>query len=554
MPIDRNDLITLLKRMHLFRGIDEINLSALLDYFEIVNFQPGQRVFEQGEDADKFYIIFQGRLKVSRYTAGTHHSAQVGFLEEGDYLGHEVLAEDWPRQVTIEAITDAVLLQLSVPNFKTILSLLPNLPPRLQMILDSYRLMLNTNFGWLDPEETVYFVARRHILFLFTHILPPLVLGTLTIPFFFFMSLSGGLAVTSLIMTIIATLVTLAWLIWAWVDWSNDYYIVTSRRIIYQERVILLYDSRQESPMEAVQSTSSRTTQVGRILKYGNVAIRTYIGTILFRSVSNPELVMALLQEHQARAQINMRRAEQRLMETMIKRRIFNGPPEPVITSKPVMSPVKPYKVQSFLSDMFHLRIEMDGTILYRTHWFILLKKTWLPGTLLLGLFAVWLMAAFGLFTLLSQGAVTALVMMVGTIIFGWWFYQYLDWHNDVYLITPEQVVDVNKKPLGKEERQAAPIKNILSIEYKRFGILGLFLNFGTVFIRVGDQELTFDDVFNPSEVQRELFNRLAARTHAEKQNAQEGERQRMADWVVAYHSVTERNQPPRTPPAHTGF
>ena len=554
MPIDRNDLITLLKRMHLFRGIDEINLSALLDYFEIVNFQPGQRVFEQGEDADKFYIIFQGRLKVSRYTTGTPQSAQVGFLEEGDYLGHEVLAEDWPRQVTIEAISDAVLLQLSVPNFKAIISLLPILSPRLQMILDSYRLMLNTNFGWLDPEETVYFVARRHILFLFTHILPPLVLGTLTIPFFFFMSLSGGLAVTSLIMTIIVTLVTLAWLIWAWVDWSNDYYIVTSRRIIYQERVILLYDSRQESPMEAVQSTSSRTTQVGRILKYGNVAIRTYIGTILFRSVSNPELVMALLQEHQARAQINMRRAEQRLMETMIKRRIFNGPPEPVITTTPVMSPVKPNKVQNFLSDMFHLRIEMGGTILYRTHWFILLKKTWLPGTLLLGLFALWLIAAFGLFTLLSLGAVTALTILVGTIIFGWWFYQYLDWHNDVYLITPEQIVDVNKKPLGKEERQAAPMKNILSIEYKRLGILGLFLNFGTVYIRVGDQELTFDDVFNPSEVQRELFNRLAARTHAEKQNAQDGERQRMADWVAAYHSVTEHNQPPRTPPAQTGF
>jgi hypothetical protein len=163
-------------------------------------------------------------------------------------------------------------------------------------------------------------------------------------------------------------------------------------------------------------------------------------------------------------------------------------------------------------------------------------------------------MTAFGLFTLISLGGMTALILMLGMIIGGWWFYNYLDWHNDIYLITPEQIVDVNKKPLGKEERRAAPVKNILSIEYKRLGILGLFLNFGTVYIRVGDQQLTFDNVFNPSEVQRELFNRLAARTFAEKQAAQENERQRLADWVAAYHRVSHRDQPPRTPPARSGF
>ena len=102
-------------------------------------------------------------------------------------------------------------------------------------------------------------------------------------------------------------------------------------------------------------------------------------------------------------------------------------------------------------------------------------------------------------------------------VIFGWWLYQYIDWHNDVYLITSDQVVDVNKKPLGHEDRQAAPLKNILGIEYKRLGIIGLLLNFGTVFIRVGDRQLTFDQVFNPSEVQRELFHRLTAKNYARK-------------------------------------
>lgn len=550
MPIDRSDLIKLFKQIHLFRGIDDLQLSAAVAYFEELDVKAGDLVFEQGEDSNTFYIIYHGRLNVSRYTAETHQSHQIGFVEDGDYIGQEVLAEEWPRQVTVTAATDATLLVIDVPNFKTLLNVIPALSSRLQMMLDSYRLMLNTKFAWLDPEEYVYFVARRHILFLFLHIVPPIAVGILTLPvLYLFLSTVPLLATTSIFFIGLALLTLAAWFAWGWIDWSNDYYIVTNRRIIYQERVILLYDTRQESPLNAIQSTSVNSTQIGRILGYGNVAIRTYIGTILFRGISDPQQVMALIQEQQARAQVSSRRAELSQMEKLIEGRIFGGQPTPQPAAPP-KSPVKTSPVQDFLSDLFHLRRDIGGTILFRTHWFYLLRKTWVPALLLFGLFAIWLLTAFGVFTLMSLLSVTVLVFGFGLVVGGWWLYQYLDWHNDVYLITPEQIVDVNKKPLGKEERRAAPIKNILSIEYKRLGILGLVLNFGTVYIRVGDQQLTFDEVYNPSEVQRELFNRLAARTHAEKVAAQENERQRMIDWVAAYHRVTQRSQPPRTPPA----
>ena len=125
----------------------------------------------------------------------------------------------------------------------------------------------------------------------------------------------------------------------------------------------------------------------------------------------------------------------------------------------------------------------------------------------------------------------------------GWWFYEYMDWHNDIYVISADQVVDVSRKPLGTEKRDAAPVKNILSIEYKRLGILGLLLNFGTIYIRVGDKQLTFDEVYNPSEIQRELFDRLAAKNHSEKMASQEAERQRMAEYLGAYHRVVQRHR-----------
>ncbi len=128
---------------------------------------------------------------------------------------------------------------------------------------------------------------------------------------------------------------------------------------------------------------------------------------------------------------------------------------------------------------------------------------------------------------------------LIGLGISLWWLYIFLDWHNDIYLIDNEQVVDISRKPLGEEERRAALIRNILSVEYQRIGVIGLLLNFGTVFIRIGEAEFTFDNVFNPSEVQRELFNRIALRTVHEREQQADIERQRMAEWIAAYHRLT---------------
>lgn len=547
MPVERSAIIALLKRVHLFRGVDEQKLDAAISLMEQVDLPAASAIFQQGDDPDYFYIILNGRVRITRYNREEQQFLQLGFMEEDDYFGEEMLESNWPRQISTETATDATLIRISVPNFITLLEQIPTLSPRLQFILDSYRLMLNTHFAWHDPEETIYFIARKHVAFLWLRILPPTISGIIFIPLFLFLYLRTPLSVTMLALLVLVTLATIVWWIWEYVDWTNDYYIITNRRVIYQERVVLLYDSRQESPIEAVQSTSTNTTQMGRWLGYGNVAIRTYIGTILFRSVNNPGQIMAMMQEQQSRAQSSQRRAELRAMESTIERKIGAVPPPPAPPKMPTPPPITPF--QRFISDLLHLRYEIGGTILYRTHWFILLGKIWAPSLLLLALLLINFARLLNKFVILSMLATCGLTSFAGLTVFLWWLYQYIDWHNDIYLITPDQVVDVYKKPLGRENRQAAPLKNILSIEYKRMGLIGLILNYGTVFIRVGDQTLAFDDVFNPAEVQRELFHRLAAKNFAERQATAEGERQRMADWIAAYHRVAQRSQPPRTPP-----
>ncbi len=573
MPIDRSGLINSFKRIHLFRGVDDQRIGAIVDMVEQVELQAGTAIFNEGDDPDYFYIVASGRVRISRYSASEQQAIPIGFREEEDYFGEEVLESNWPRQISAEAVTDVILLRMSVPVLVAMLEQVNPLSHRLQMILDSYRLMLRKRFAWLDPEETVYYIARRHMLFLWLKILPPIALAFILIPLLFTLLIGTKFSMTVLLLFLFTTGVLLFWLVWNFIDWTNDYYLVTNNRVIYQERVILFYDSRQESPMPAVQSTQTNTSQWGRWLGYGNVAIRTYIGTILFRSVSMPEQVMALIQEQQARAQYGQYRSELRTIKSTIEQRIRSGPQAPVPFT-PARPTTQPSPMRQFLSSMFHLRYESGGTITYRTHIIILLKKIGAPSLLLIGLALLLFASASSRFAMLSVQATCGLVFVLGLVIFGWWFYQYMDWHNDVYLITQDQVVDVNKKPLGHEQRQAAPLKNILGIEYKRLGIIGLIFNYGTVYIRVGDKQLTFDDVFKPSEVQRELFHRLTAKTNADKQAEAATERRRLADWFATYNewlrenpqqglgyssgenrarnpdSTSENSQPPNPPPS----
>jgi len=135
-----------------------------------------------------------------------------------------------------------------------------------------------------------------------------------------------------------------------------------------------------------------------------------------------------------------------------------------------------------------------------------------------------------------------------------WWVYQYVDWTNDIFQVSPDQIVDIDKTPFGTEERRAAPLENILSTEYQRIGFLGNIFNFGTVYIVVGGSKLEFQDVADPATVQSDIDRRRMARVAAKNAALAAAERERIAEWLVTYHRNVDEfrriegeqgNQPP---------
>lgn len=546
MALESWQIVTFLSGLHLFRGIEEERLQWIAGQMTELRLREEELVYEEGQEPNNLYFIFEGRVQMTRYRRGLPEQEEMlGFLDQGDYFGLEVLEARAVRRTTVQTTTAVVLLCFSSEALHEVFAQVPELIPRLDLMIASFHLMLRTNLGWANPEEYVLYIARKHSFFLWARLLPLILLSTIVVGLF--LGLYGTLGLSLFLILMTGALVVAGGVgLWIYVDWSNDYYIVTARRVVFQERIVLLYDSRQESPMEQVQSTEVDRSYLGQLLGFGNVRIRTYTGVINFQAVRLPEEVEKIIQEQIKRVQSTLRQAEIRSIEETIARRIGllparSAPPREAAPAKPAPTPM-----QRFMADLFHLRYEYGDTIQYRTHWWILISRIWLVTILLLGVVFTSLFLLVK--TALGQmpegfpvvGAFLGL-MLLGLGLFFWWAYIYLDWHNDRYLITSDQVVDINRKPLGKEERRAAPIRNILSVEFKRLGIIGLLLNFGTVYIRIGDTLFTFDNVYNPSEVQHELFHRMAVRSVRERQQQAEAERQRMADWISAYDRLTRR-------------
>ena len=193
---------------------------------------------------------------------------------------------------------------------------------------------------------------------------------------------------------------------------------------------------------------------------------------------------------------------------------------------------------------MFKLRYEASGTIIYRKHWFVLLKQVWQPTLLFLFGFAVivwrtvdWVQP--GGQSGLDKSFISIVAVML-VFVLGWWLYQYVDWSNDIFQVTEDQIFDIDRKPLGREERKSALLDNIQATEYERAGFLQVLLNYGNVYITVGATHMTFFDVFDPPSVQQDIDRRRMARVERKKQSDLADERNRIADWFAAYHRSTE--------------
>ncbi len=196
---------------------------------------------------------------------------------------------------------------------------------------------------------------------------------------------------------------------------------------------------------------------------------------------------------------------------------------------------------QWLFADFVRVRHEVGGTITYRKHWLILLQKLILPlFALVLSIIFVVAIITHNLIQVdYTMGLVAGYFLIF--VAAGMLVYQYIDWRNDLFQLTPNQVIDLDRKPFGRESRRSAPLENILSIEYERRGFIPMLFNYGTVYITIGNTQLTFNNVYQPSVVQQDIFTRMGE--HAKERDDRNTmlERERVAQWFKVFQEEAER-------------
>jgi CRP-like cAMP-binding protein len=552
VPVELPARIAFLKKIHLFQGLEEDEYVAIAEELQEFPVPKDGVVFKQDSKADSFYLIYGGSVRIVRRQ--NNKEIQLARLVKEDYFGEMALVEKRRRSATVVALADTLLLVLSRQNFEKLYKQKPHLRSNLSIAIRSRQLARQLQFKWLRSDEVVYFLARKHPIILSQNLTLPMV--TLLVPIGLFYSWFAMVHLTLVLIAAIASLIgILGWIAWRWIDWGNDYYIVTNQRVVWLEKVVGIYDSRQESPLSTVLSIGIETTPAGRALDYGNVIVRTFVGRIPFNHVNHPNQAAKMIEEYWQRTREAAVGLEKEAMKDAIRKRLgIPVTPKPKVEEVSTVSslPKRFNWLRLIGSDTLKLRYETGESVIYRKHWFVLIQQAWMP---LAGILAVFGLLLWRLIKL-AQSPQEALIQFVNgrfmpdpdaltlllalVPLFGWLIYEVIDWSNDKFEVTPEQIIDIDRKPFGTESRSAAQLENILGTEYKRIGILGNLFNFGTVYITVGGTKLAFEDVMDPATVQSDINRRRVARMEKKTQSAVAADRERMAEWLATYHKSAQ--------------
>lgn len=559
MPEDTKRIRALLKNLRLFDELDDDQLERIAASTRPIILNEGEPLLVD-EKRCPFFIVVSGQVRYTTTSRGSEGPSYM--LKQGDFFGADAVLYGKQRSFSLTALKPALLFSIELEPLRLLLNTIPKLTKNVKKQLAWYNLIHSKPFSWLGEAETVKLVCRKHPAYLFVTELLPLVIAWAGVLVILFATLISTTSFRLAMGWFGAGMVGVAvlWAAWRFFDWGNDYYIVTDERIVWMERTMALYDSRQEAPLVAIKAGETKSSLVGRWMGYGDVITQTFMGQVFFRHIRNPAEVKNLIDQERKLAVERQMATDVHTIEGKIRQKIeptgaVTVPSSlhatvPVQTSTEV--PAQETKVvtekltfwQSILA-RFQTRRVADGMITYRKHLYVLFTMTWFPALCALGLFGgtgfLYYWRVDGQISLLTPGIILLLGIGLAGAACLWWLYKFIDWSNDIYRVTPDKIIDSERKPLGDEITKSAPLENIIGLDYEKLGFLGVVLNFGNVVINVGtDNKFIFYGIHNPARAQRDIFNYMFEQRRKKQQTDTIQEQERVSSYIAAYHRQAE--------------
>lgn len=527
-----------LEHVLILRELPSNELANLAGNLPLEAFKSGDVIYKQGASPDALYILLEGEVDLEQRVEESNPTL-IGRRFMGDLVGEVEMVYRQPRLHSAIAREDTRVLRWERGALSAFMKSHPNALADLQYLAQSQRLASRLKFDWLREGENVSILTRKDNFILYQKLTIPglLLIGAAFFGLWTLLTSSGWATWLAMGLGIAGVLSA----IWQWIDWSNDYYLVTDWRTVWLEKVVALYDSRREAPLHTILSVAVNTDMTGRMFSFGDVLIRTYTGKLLFRNINRPQTVAAMIEENWRRLRARQEHADREALVDALQVRLDSSTDSSqadeetiqVLTQESEELGEEPTRRRYW---GFRIRFEEGNVITYRKHWAVLLREISLPSIFLLfsiGLIGARLGGLIELFDWTLFLFINLLFLFVGA---GWWLYRYVDWANDIYQITPEQIIDVFKKPLAREERKVAPIENILGTEVDRKGLIGILLNYGDVIANVGTTQFTFEGVLDPVTVQQDIVHAQEAFLQGKTERDRIRRQSEMVELFDIYH------------------
>lgn len=119
--MSRDSIVELLKQSVLFSSLGQDDLTELSRLAAECNFKSSEFIFWEGDAADFFYIVVDGKVKVHKY-ASSGKEFIIAFFGRGEMFGEVAVFEGKPYPASVQAMVDTKVLRIKMEDFISFLA------------------------------------------------------------------------------------------------------------------------------------------------------------------------------------------------------------------------------------------------------------------------------------------------------------------------------------------------------------------------------------------------------------------------------------------------
>ena len=163
MTVSRAEILTLLTQSHLFHGMDESQLSLLIDRFKGFEYEADKIIYDSGAPAKYFYLILNGQVRIDMTVESG--VMQHSILRAGDFFGEDALAFENQRKSSAIAEKNSIVLRITQADLINLQAEHPNLEKSLTMAYQVYLMKFKRKPTWTKTSESIYYLNHPYPFF-----------------------------------------------------------------------------------------------------------------------------------------------------------------------------------------------------------------------------------------------------------------------------------------------------------------------------------------------------------------------------------------------------